>query len=296
MNEATIDALVALNERFYAAQAKSFSETRRTSWPGWEHCLPYVQNAAHQQESQRWCRLLDVACGNLRFEAFLREQVPQVSFDVCAVDSCAPLAGEFAIAHVDDPGEAAGTVPFDVRFCELDVIGALRIGSAVCGAICDLAAARCATRDSAICDPAVRSSASLFDVAVAFGFLHHVPTAHLRVRLLRELVQSVRPGGYVIVSFWGFLRDDRLREKALLSHERALADLSLTPEEFDEGDFILGWQHERAAYRYCHSFTSRDVDELAREVSDCAQVQARFFADGRTGNLNEYLVLRHIAR
>ncbi|WP_165044547.1 methyltransferase domain-containing protein [Adlercreutzia sp. ZJ138] len=296
MNEATIDTLVALNERFYAAQAKSFSETRRTSWPGWEHCLPYVQNAAQNVASQGAlqcrCRLLDVACGNLRFEAFLREQVPQVSFDVCAVDSCAPLAGEFAIAHVDDPGEAAGTVPFDVRFCELDVIGVLRTGCTTR----DLVTCSPASRDSVICSLAVHNSTPLFDVAVAFGFMHHVPTAHLRVRLLRELVQSVRPGGYVIVSFWGFLRDDRLREKALLSHERALADLGLAPDDLDEGDFILGWQHERAAYRYCHNFTSRDVDELVREVSDCAQVETRFFADGRTGNLNEYLVLRRIAR
>ena len=41
------------------------------------------------------------------------------------------------------------------------------------------------------------------DVAVSFGFMHHLPTAAARERLLASLVAAVRPGGLAVVTGMG---------------------------------------------------------------------------------------------
>ena len=61
----------------------------------------------------------------------------------------------------------------------------------------------------------------------------------------------------------------------------------------EAGDFVLGWQDRPGAYRYCHHFSAAEIDRLVDAVPE-ARLVARFGADGRTGTLNEYLVLRRV--
>lgn len=118
------------------------------------------------------------------------------------------------------------------------------------------------------------------DLAVCFGFMHHLPLVGQRADLLRVLVDHTRPGGHVAISFWQFAKDPRLRAKA-------------TPVEGGEpGDYVLGWQGRADVRRYCHSFSEAEVDALADSVRPRAIECARFSADGKSGSLNRYLVLR----
>ena len=57
--------LCQLNNDFYRDQAVSFSDTRHAKWPGWERCLKAVSSVFLDQSNSV---VLDVACGNLRFE------------------------------------------------------------------------------------------------------------------------------------------------------------------------------------------------------------------------------------
>ena len=133
-----------------------------------------------------------------------------------------------------------------------------------------------------------------FDAAVSFGFAHHVPGFSRRVDLLRSLVAAVRPGGLVAVSLWRFMDDPKLAEKARASTKGALEDLPwLQADCLEAGDFVLGWQDRPGAYRYCHHFSAAEIDRLVDAVPE-ARLVARFGADGRTGTLNEYLVLRRV--
>ncbi|WP_281624914.1 hypothetical protein [Senegalimassilia anaerobia] len=45
-------------------------------------------------------------------------------------------------------------------------------------------------------------------------------------------------------------------------------------------------------YRYCHHFDEPEIERLLAMVADSADLVSRFEADGKTGNLNEYVVLR----
>lgn len=80
MREETVQALSALNQRFYRERACEFSRTRERPWSGWGELLDRAQELlpAHP-------RVLDVGCGNGRFARFLEGRLGG-SFDYCGVD------------------------------------------------------------------------------------------------------------------------------------------------------------------------------------------------------------------
>ena len=62
--------------------------------------------------------------------------------------------------------------------------------------------------------------------------------------------------------------------------------------ELPPNDYLLGWQDTQGLYRYCHHFDEPEIERLLAMVADSADLVSRFEADGKTGNLNEYVVLR----
>lgn len=282
MDTRTARFLNDLNQRFYEACMPSFSATRNAPWQGWRDCLDAVcgdiDDCALGGNGQV-VRVIDSACGNMRFESFLADELGNRPCAVCAIDTSESLAREGAAAfglpvrfdgqapqHISADSLAAGTI----RFCTRDIIACALDGRPV--------------------------GFSGFDAAFCFGFFHHVPGRRARIDVLERLIACVRPGGVVAISLWRFADDERLARKALATSEKARAELSgaLDFEALEEGDHFLGWQDESGVYRYAHSFSDADADELVDAVSDDARLLKRFRADGRTGALNEYLVLRAV--
>ena len=201
--------------------------------------------------------VLDLASGNMRFAAFLASEYPKNSFTVYGVDDCTDLS--IAAPHV--------------YFQNLDII-------------------ECLFDDTPLAE---RIDAPLCDLSVCFGFMHHIPGQNNRARVLESLLDKTKTGGFVIVSFWMFLNNETLAKKAAITHAQALGALSLSETEIaalDEGDYFLGWKNTVDSYRYCHNFTAADIDALIASVEHRAQVAARFIADGRTNNLNAYVILQ----
>jgi len=247
----TVRALIALNNRFYAENAATFSSTRNAPWQGWHEvlCIAREQGALRSPASSK--RVLDLAAGNLRFERFLAEEVHDPELAVTAVDNCPDLL------------DGARLEGLRCTHVELDVIDALLAGG--------------------------RLPAAGADLAVCFGFAHHVPTAALRARLVRALVDAVRPGGVIALSFWQFMDDPRLARQAARVEARAPAGLDLA--DLEPGDHLLGWQGSLATARYCHHIDELEIDSLVRDLKGVREL-ARFFADGASGRLNRYLILQ----
>lgn len=250
--------LCALTGEFYRANAESFSQTRQSPWQGWVRLLEVMDARAAEREL---LRVLDVACGNLRFERYLADTLPSRMLSGYAVDNCDPLV---------EAGERSEFGPLSrIAFQNLDVIERLSGGR---------------LRESLEAPDASR------DLAVSFGFMHHVPLECWRAELLRTLIAKVRPGGFVAVSFWRFLNSDKLAGKAKETTSRARAELGIP--ELPPNDYLLGWQDTQGLYRYCHHFDEPEIERLLAMMADSADLVSRFEADGRTGNLNEYVVLR----
>ncbi len=260
MDDMCAQRLAQLTEAFYAQVSDSFSSTRQDAWPGWQRVLHEAElNRAAANAKDACIRVLDLACGNLRFERFLSTELVATGtykqIDVHALDSCDKLASTLPIEGVH------------VHYTHLNVSKALfekslqeQLGHATC------------------------------DLAVCFGFMHHVPLPQHRVQLLRALAHATAPGGMVAVSFWQLSKSERLLRKARETTPRAAKQLGLPGLEAN--DYLLGWQNSTDVWRYCHDFAEWEIDELAARAHDLAREVARFSADGTTGNLNRYLVLR----
>ncbi|MDR1088853.1 MAG: hypothetical protein LBL23_06260 [Coriobacteriales bacterium] len=267
MNNQTALKLCTLNTTFYRRHAASFSQTRKAPWKGWQRCLESIADFGELPAS---LMVFDLACGNLRFEAFLSSALPETALTFYTVDNCAELVAEMAELDPLVPPVLNHRAPAAPVFNHqnLDVLDLVCRGIDVHGYF----------------------QAPPCDLAVAFGFLHHVPTAEYREKVLLALVEQARPGGCVMASFWQFAQEKGGAAQALDTHLRALAELELPP--LDAGDYLLGWQARAGAYRYCHSFTDAEIDRLVDRLQDTAELVARFKADGRTGALNTYLVLQ----
>lgn len=258
MDLRTAETLTHLTDAFYQAQAASFSSTRKGPWRGWDRCARFLVPPAATPAVP--VRVLDVGCGNLRFERYLAREFPQVAWDAYAVDNCRSLLD-------GQPLAASAHVHFQERDIMPDL---LRGGGALTRA---LEAPRC-------------------DAAVCFGVMHHVPTFAARAELLRTLVGRVRPGGTVCVSLWRFMANEGMARRVRALQPRAREDAGLAAAQLEENDYLLGWDAQPGVYRYCHHFDDGEVDRLVAAVADKACVADRFTADGRSGNLNAYLVLR----
>ena len=257
MDLADARALVALNNRFYRVHAASFSATRGAPWQGWARVadeLAALDAPLH---------VADVAAGNMRLARYLAETLPHVRLDYHAFDACDALAAS--------PTPTSGDI--EVSYHHLDILETLLAQGAE-------GLAR-ALREGAG-DP--------LDAACCFGFMHHVPGETVRRSLIEGLVRATRPGGMIALSFWQFMDDERLAAKARATTALACDD-AVVPA-LDENDYLLGWQDDPVALRYCHHTDDAEIDRLAAHVAEDAREICRFSADGRTARLNRYLILQ----
>lgn len=286
--------LCQLNNDFYRDQAVSFSDTRHAKWPGWERCLKAVSSVFLDQSNSV---VLDVACGNLRFEKFLASQLSERQIQVWALDSCDELLPQTCAETLVEKVNA-DTPSKKERAHITEKTDAVDAPAApdVAGAHLQINYLHCDVMEAIGSSKAFTYGIPQADISVSFGFMHHVPLPEWRVQLLNSLIEATKPGGFVCVSFWEFLADEGLAAKACKTHERALAELGpvwgFSSADFNDGDFLLGWRNTPGAYRYCHSFSTSEVDALIATISHRAECVARFRADGRTETLNEYIVLQ----
>lgn len=308
-----------LTSDFYAREAASFSATRQAPWHGWERVWklitahdavqnPFPSHAARVPDDDTGdsgapLTILDLGCGNLRFERFLAERT-NAPLRVTALDNCPDLASP-------EIGALSAAFPHSLRSSsaasktkEEDASG--QGANPPEKTIVDLRALDIVESllDGTFADRLPRNS---HDLAVAFGLMHHLPTFALRARVLEGLLGSLRPGGFAVVSFWQFLNDPRLAAKAATVTAEGRAAHRLPT--FHENDFLLGWQHAEGVYRFCHHTPEDEIDALLAAIREPSAPStsgrtppaplpfreiARFSADGKQENLNRYLILQRL--
>ena len=257
ISTSTAEQLSRITSEFYAQQVQSFSATRQAPWQGWQQCLDAMpQLLAGEKPS-----VLDVGCGNLRFARFLCGEAGIVPAKYFAVDNCRPLV---------ESGNVGGQAS-QVTFIELDVIRSLFDDTL----FSQLTAPPC-------------------DLVVAFGFLHHVPGAKNRLRLLRTLLEKAKPGGFVCISFWQFMNNQKLADKAHETTAQGLQALGIDASELEKNDYLIGWQDKADIWRYCHHFSQEELDKLLVSLGSDVQVCEQFSADGKENNLNRYVILQRV--
>lgn len=255
MDERAQNICIKATNDFYEQVGESFSATRENPWDGWTKLFELPQ---FKMLKEKEFEIADFACGNMRFEQFLEDIGCFVVMGNC-IDNCSKLIP-------DNP-------PFPIMFFDYD----LQLepddpkGWQTLPPIYEIM--EC-------------------DLSVCFGYYHHIPTFERRVDILEKQLESLKSGGIVAISFWNFLNDKKIATKAKEITQIATSELNI---HFDnDNDYFLGWQDEKGVYRYCHNFEEDEIKKLCDEVSDQAKVISQFYADGKTGNLNNYVVLKKL--
>jgi len=252
MDITTAHILNYTTSAFYQQEADTFSQTRNAPWEGWQEACRLMDFSDAACEEP--FILADIGCGNLRFERFLEEKYSSRTWEFYLVDNCEQLIEQKQLDSV-------------VHYSVTDVIGNIL------------------EYENPFDFPQL-------DAAVMFGVMHHVPGNHARLQLIETILERVKPDGFVCLSFWEFAKHTDLRVKAAQKTVEALEHLPIDPMRLDAGDYLLGWQDTHGLYRYCHSFTDEEIQSLIGQLNKKARTTGMFHADGRTGDLNCYVILQ----
>jgi len=123
-----------------------------------------------------------------------------------------------------------------------------------------------------------------YDLVVLFGVIHHVPGYENRQQFMKQLTTYVKTDGLLAFAAWRFYEFERFRER-LASWPDDLAN------KVEQNDYLLDWRRGDVALRYCHYVDDEELDALVRAM-DIEEV-TRYRADGATGTMNSYVVLKN---
>ena len=214
---------------------------------------------------QKKLEVLDIACGNARWADFLSEKEV----------TCAYLG-------LDNSAELLNFAKKDLKLINFDLIANYLENETINWPV-----------------------KNKFDLVVAFGLSHHLPSQKLRQDFIRSLAALVKPDGLIVLSNWQFAREERFK-KNILNIEKIKKNkkinifqrfkLKKLLKNLEKDDYLLDWRRWQknkarpAVYRYCHFLSEKEMKELIKNSS--LKLLDSFFADGKSRSLNQYFLLK----
>ena len=260
MQKGLIKTLNQLNQDFYAQISEDFSANRNFSWQGWTEIIKHLPKKEN-------LKVLDIACGNGRFVEFLKQNLHS-SFSYLGLDNSKELL------------EIAQNKFKQQQFEFFDLIKNYLANKKI-----------------------IFNSQEKFDLIVSFGISHHLPSTELREEFLKNLKSKLNKNGLIIISNWQFATEQNRFQKNTLNWKKIIQNpkinlwqkikLLFLLLKLEENDFLLDWRKGEKAnqvFRYCHYISEKEMLKLVKK-SGLITVD-NFFADGKSGKLNQYFLLK----
>ena len=122
-----------------------------------------------------------------------------------------------------------------------------------------------------------------WEVITMFATLHHIPSAEMRLNILKTVCKLLKDDGEFILSNWQFLNSKKLKSRI-----QSWDKVGITESDLDEGDYLLDWRSGGEGLRYAHQFSAGELSGLAEQAE--MRVIDSFLSDGEGGNLGLYQV------
>lgn len=120
-----------------------------------------------------------------------------------------------------------------------------------------------------------------FDVVVAFGLTHHIPSEKLREEWFNDVSNLVSEGGLLILTFWN------TSQKIEAIHP------VIKDKDLDEGDKFLSWNNKTDALRYVHIYSDDEIELLVKNFKDRGlALVSKYHNDKNKFSENLYLIFR----
>ncbi len=251
MEESIANKITLLNQEFYQTFAKPFAATRQRIQPGVRKVLETFPN--HN-------KIIDLGCGNGELWSILYSRGFQGKY--LGIDFSQELL-EFATR--EEFQQVLAQSPQEViRLMNNPSNNGIFYRSDLTEATWDKLLPR-----------------HLFDTAISFAVLHHIPSKEKRRQILLKIHNLLKPGGIFWHSEWQFMNSERLKARI-----QPWSQVSLQDNQVDPGDYLLDWRQGGHGYRYVHLYNLDELAELAEESQ--FKILETFFSDGKENNLAVY--------
>jgi len=120
-----------------------------------------------------------------------------------------------------------------------------------------------------------------YDAILAFGITHHIPSFELRLKWFKKVTSMLNRGGIFIFTIWNFPIESNIHKTYDF----------IDQNDLEEGDYFLGWNNMPNTHRYFHKYLETEIQTILSNITTC-KLHERFKSDGKTGDLNEYFVLK----
>ena len=213
----------------------------RTRQNPWKGWFELLPLIRKQFAGRNSISVLDIACGNGRFYDFLKNNLPEFNIEYMGLDNNESLLQEARLKSL------SGSVYYNIH-----------------NVIKDL-----------------DSAPGAFDLVVAFGITHHIPSNKLRKNWFLELSNKLNPSGLFVFTVWNYMKSNRS------SRNIKPVPAEIDEQELEEGDYFIGWA-DTDAVRYVHDYSDREILEALNPTG--LTLQKNFKADGKNNELNEYRI------
>ncbi len=257
MNKQAILQLNKVNKLFYQQIGSDFDDTRKQPWHGWDHIIPHIQKKIIEKKQ---VHILDIGCGNGRFLKFIVSKWKNSNIFYHGIDNNQFLLNKAKNVVPTVINTSSKKPSIKTQFTHQDIVTSL------------LHSKKSFLEEKS------------YDVIVAFGVFHHIPGFRTRHQLMKYLADSAKETAIICVSFWQFNKSKRLLKK-----QASPILVNIKAEDLEKNDYILDWNRATFGYRYCHL---SDKDEIKKIIKNTqTTILFEFDDDGKTKNLNHYLVL-----
>ncbi len=225
----------------YSTYAEDFSKTRQAPWDGWKKTLKYINSLTKP-------KVLDLGCGNGRFLKFLVNS--GVNFgEYTGVDNSSEL-----LKMTDD---FMHQIQATNRLSKFELLNL------------DFEDLKWGTHIN-----------QTYNLIVAFGITHHLKTVESRRQFFNTINFLLEKDGFLIVTFWEFLKIDRYKDK-----------LSPVIIEGSQNDFEMTFG-TNGAKRFCHYYNPLEIIELTNHLP--LKIMEEYNEDGVENNQNHYIVYKKL--
>ncbi|MFA5029135.1 MAG: class I SAM-dependent methyltransferase [Patescibacteria group bacterium] len=256
MKQQRINKILQQTRDVYNKIALDFSDTRGHWWKGMGSFNKYVRPGD---------RVLDLGCGNGRMaEIFEGSQI-----EYLGIDNSEELI-KIARGRFKNKSWVRFRVGDVLQLSSRGADGDVGVSSNIEGG--GIATSLAEPRRTVASLP---RNDSLFDLVLLIAVLHHLPTKELRLKVLENIFQSLRPGGRLVMLNWNLWQvfgsfDYKFRYWKYLFNwsekiKRGVWGFSdaFVPWKMRAGQKLAeqDWQ-----LRYVHSFTIRETKKLLRQA------------------------------
>jgi SAM-dependent methyltransferase len=105
------------------------------------------------------------------------------------------------------------------------------------------------------------SATEQWPLITAFAVLHHIPSAEIRLDILRTVHDLLKEDGKFILSNWQFLNSEKLKARI-----QPWEKVGIQSSDVDAGDYLLDWRSGGEGLRYVHHAGARDGIRNPRDV------------------------------